>query len=96
MIATVFYIFVFSLIPHKEKRFLLPVFPFCVLALGYTLVRKLKDWKGWVSLFIVFSVAVELTVQGVYLVHHKLWVFSDHILSKPSLPHSFYTTKRYD
>lgn len=96
MITTIFYITVFSLIPHKEMRFLLPVFPFCVLALGYTLVRKVKSWGGMVRKFLYLSVLVELVVQGAYHVHHKLWVFTDYMLSKDTLPHSLFTTKRYD
>ena len=45
MYMTAFYVLVFSLIGHKEKRFLLPVFPFCVLAVGYLFIRKVKFWK---------------------------------------------------
>ena len=49
------------------------------------------------------SVIVELSIQGFYHIHHKLWVFTDYILEKAGksespnyFPHSFYTTKRYD
>ena len=34
---TAMYTIVFSLIAHKEPRFLLPVIPFCFLLLGYLL-----------------------------------------------------------
>lgn len=62
MYMTIFYVFVFSIIGHKEKRFLLPVFAFCVLAVGYLLVRKVKVWKGKVAWLIYFSVFVELSI----------------------------------
>lgn len=62
MYMTVFYFIVFSLIGHKEKRFLLPIFAFCVLALGYLISRKLKQWKGKLLCCIWFSIIVELIV----------------------------------
>lgn len=62
MYATIFYIIVFSIISHKEKRFLLPIFPFCVLALGYMLLRKLKSWKSKVTCLIWTSVIAEIVV----------------------------------
>ena len=31
---TVFYLLVFSAIPHKEMRFLLPILPFCFMMIG--------------------------------------------------------------
>ena len=95
MYCTIFYFVVFSLIPHKEKRFLLPIFAFSVLALGYLIVRKLKVWKGKILCFVWFSVIIELMIQGAYHIHHKLWVFTDYILEKGH-PHSFLTMKRFD
>ena len=62
MYLTSFYVLIFSIIGHKEKRFLLPVFPFCVLCVGYLFVRKVKFWKGKVTFLIYFSVIVELTI----------------------------------
>ena len=59
---TIFYVFVFSIIGHKEVRFLLPVFGFCVLMAGYVLVRKAKQLKGWVAKIINFAVFVELCI----------------------------------
>lgn len=62
MYASIFYFIVFSIIGHKEKRFLLPIFAFCVLAVGYLLVRKIRVWKNWVCFLIYLSVVVELTI----------------------------------
>ena len=80
MYITIFYFIIFSLIGHKEKRFLIPIFAFCVLALGYLITRKLKQWKGRILCCIWFSVIVELIIQGAYSIHHKLWVFTDYML----------------
>lgn len=93
---TVFYVIVFSIIGHKEKRFLLPIFPFCVLAVGYLLVRKAREWRSKVTYIIYFSVYIELLIQAVYLVNHRLWVFTDYMLAKGEPIVSFYTMKRYD
>jgi GPI mannosyltransferase 3 len=62
MYVTFFYVFVFSVIGHKEKRFLLPVFAFCVLVVGYLLVHKIKTWKRKVAWIIYLSVFVELSI----------------------------------
>ena len=47
MYMTVFYVLIFSIIAHKEKRFMLPILAFVFLVLGYLLVRKARCWgKG--------------------------------------------------
>ncbi len=47
MYMTVFYVLIFSIIAHKEKRFMLPILAFVFLVLGYLLVRKARSWgKG--------------------------------------------------
>jgi GPI mannosyltransferase 3 len=96
MYMTMFYVLVFSLIGHKEKRFLLPIFAFCVLAVGYLLVRKAKVWKNRVACIIYFSVVVEILIQAFYHLHHKLWVFTDFMTANGVQPHSFFTMKRFD
>lgn len=82
MYMTFFYVFVFSIIGHKEKRFLLPIFAFCALTVGYLFVRKAKAWKSKITCFIYFAVFVELSIQAFYQVNHRLWVFTDYMLSK--------------
>ena len=62
MYLTTFYVFVFSIIGHKEKRFLLPVFAFCVLTVGYLLSRKARVWKNKVKCIIYLAVVVELLI----------------------------------
>lgn len=98
-----FYLLVFSLIAHKEKRFMLAITAFTYLTLGYLLVRKVKIWKSWVGVIVWTGVLVEFAIQAFYHIHHKLWVFSDYMLAQGQAvgdadyhPHSFYTSKRYD
>lgn len=100
MYMTCFYIIIFSIISHKEKRFMLPIVPFVFLAIGYTLVRKVKTWRALVYRTLVGSAIVEIAIFIFYSIHHNLYVFTDHILaraqSEGTHPHSLYTEKRYD
>lgn len=105
MYSVIFYIAFFSIIiGHKEKRFMLPIVPFCFLATGYMLVRKIKTWKGKATCLVWASVIVEIIVQCVYGGHHNLHVLTDHILAKGGTqnypidyhPSSLYTMKRFD
>lgn len=77
-----FYLLIFSLIPHKEKRFMLAITAFTYLTLGYMLVRKIKVWKSWVATIVWTGVLVEIAIQAVYHIHHKLWVVSDYIMAQ--------------
>ena len=63
---SIFYILFFSLISHKEKRFMLPIVCFCHLSLGYLIWRKLKVWQGKILCFIYFSLFVETGINSVY------------------------------
>lgn len=95
----IFYIIIFSIIPHKEKRFMLPITAFIYLILGYLLVRKIKAWGRGVRLIIYLGIFAELGVHLFYHIHHKLWVFTDYMLAQGGSdyhPHSFFTSKRYD
>lgn len=59
-----FYLFVFSLIPHKEKRFMLAITAFAYMTLGYLLVRKVKDrtWRGWLRFIVWLGILVEIGI----------------------------------
>ena len=82
MYMTLFYILVFSIISHKEKRFMLPIVPFVFLALGYLLVRKVKAWRGLVYCTLLGSVIVEIGIHAFYHVHHNLYKLTDHMLAR--------------
>lgn len=91
---SLFYILVFSIISHKEKRFMLPIVFAILLMVGYTLNRKVKSWP--VSLILYSSVVVEIGIHGFYYIHHNLFKMTDYILEQNPHPHSIYTEKRYD
>ena len=103
MYMTVFYVLIFSIIAHKEKRFMLPILAFVFLVLGYLLVRKARSWgKGIIQKIIWLSLFAELSIHIAYFIHHNLWVMTDYMLekncqeNKNSHPHSLYTMKRFD
>lgn len=47
----VFYFLFFSLIPHKEIRFLLPMLPFCFIILGELVYHMFKRYSWWMAVF---------------------------------------------
>jgi hypothetical protein len=73
-LMVVFYLAVFSLISHKEYRFLTPIIPFCFLMLGYTLSIKMKTWPKFISFMIWLYIIAEAVV---YLLlfnsHFRYW-----------------------
>jgi len=101
MYMTIFYIIIFSIIAHKEKRFMLPIVAFVFLVLGYLLVRKTRVWgKKVIKTIIWLSIVGEIGIHLAYYIHHNLWVMTDYMLIKnqslDSHPHSLYTMKRFD
>ena len=101
MYMTIFYIIIFSIIAHKEKRFMLPIVAFVFLVLGYLLVRKTRVWgKKVIKIIIWLSIVGEIGIHLAYYIHHNLWVMTDYMLIKnqslDSHPHSLYTMKRKD
>lgn len=51
-----FYMLIFSLIPHKEMRFMVAITVFMFLTLGYLLVRKAKQLGKFLNLIILPTV----------------------------------------
>ena len=69
----VFYLIVFSVIPHKEMRFLLPILPFAFIMIGELLAQIIKKDSGLstvASLSIKIFIAVELIVMAIYVAFH--------------------------
>ena len=60
-IFCIFYIAFFSLVGHKEGRFLLPVLPFAFLLMGNLVVQKGFNF-GFTKKFLWLSIIVELIV----------------------------------
>lgn len=83
MYITIFYVIVFSIIAHKEKRFMLPIVAFVFLVLGYLLVRKSRVWSKKLIKFIIWlSIIGEISIHLAYYIHHNLWVMTDYMLVK--------------
>lgn len=83
MYMTIFYVIVFSIIAHKEKRFMLPIVAFVFLVLGYLLVRKSRVWSKKLIKFIIWlSIIGEISIHLAYYIHHNLWVMTDYMLAK--------------
>ena len=83
MYITIFYVIVFSIIAHKEKRFMLPIVAFVFLVLGYLLVRKSRVWsKKLIKYIIWLSIIGEISIHLAYYIHHNLWVMTDYMLAK--------------
>lgn len=83
MYITIFYVIVFSIIAHKEKRFMLPIVAFVFLVLGYLLVRKSRVWSKKLIKFIIWlSIIGEISIHLAYYIHHNLWVMTDYMLAK--------------
>ena len=92
-----FYVLFFSLIPHKELRFLLPILPFTLLTSGQLIAAKLPSkpvlFKTLLSLYIL----IELTVLAfLTLIHQRSWEVEDYLISKNEPIHSFYRLDRFD
>lgn len=46
-----FYFIFFSIIPHKEMRFLLPMLPFCFIMMGELVCSLFKKYPFWIALY---------------------------------------------
>lgn len=60
-----FYLLIFSLIKHKELRFLIPILPFCFLILGYFFFRKAKQFILWIKIIIIFNIVLNTLIIAV-------------------------------
>lgn len=92
------YLTVYTLIKHKELRFILPIIPFCYLMLGYTLHKAVKSQYNSLrlgtSLMIMAFLVVELAMGAFYLTNRlTLWKAIKHIQDQPSAAHSIYTLR---
>ena len=73
-ILTATYLIVFSLIAHKECRFVLPIVPLCALMVGYLLAKIIKQSgskirKG-VTAYLCVAIFVEVAM-GIFFLNYQ-------------------------
>ena len=61
---TIFYVIVFSAIPHKEQRFLMPIIPFAALVTGEHIAQNLKNYQRLYRYVLRLYVFVNILVFG--------------------------------
>ena len=83
---TATYLLVFSLISHKEPRFLLPIVPFCFLMLGHFLSKNIKtaapkSLKGrFITFYLALAIFVELGMLTFYTnIQFRHWEVHAHL-----------------
>ena len=67
---TVFYVIFFSLIPHKEVRFLVPLIPFTLLTTGQFIASQLQRRPNLLRFFLMAYIVVELAVLAFLTLFH--------------------------
>lgn len=102
-ILSLFYLLIFSLIAHKEVRFMLPIIPFSALMAGYglkkwakTVINKRKLQTG--TRFIVYIyIFVEVVMGIIFLnLHFRNWEVPAYLTEKDVAPHSVYFMQAVD
>jgi hypothetical protein len=91
---SIFYVAFFSLIPHKEVRFLMPILPFCILMAAECLNEQFKKRPTLVAFLLKLHLITEV---GVYVIYTQLegreWFVYKDIASRD--PHSVWITERF-
>jgi hypothetical protein len=91
----VFYVVFFSLIPHKEVRFLLPILPFCLLMSAECLNEQFKKRPTIVAFLLKLHVIIEITLYIIYAqIEGREWFVQKEIASRD--PHSVWITERFN
>ncbi len=101
MILVGFYLLIFSLIPHKEPRFLLPVVPLCFLLLGQFLATLIKSstpkWRKLLKVYLGIAIFVEIGMTLFFLnFHFRNWEPLAYLQAKEAAPQSIYTLPSID
>lgn len=93
----IFYILVFSAIPHKELRFLLPIVPFAFIMIAELLTQSMKRGSIIARLSVKIFVVVEILVAGVLMnFHQRDWEVANYLTRVKGSPvHSIYIQDRY-
>lgn len=75
MLIVISYLAVYSLIKHKEVRFVLPIIPFCCLMLGYTMHKGFKSSSSVVRLgakLIITAFIIVEVAMGYFYLNYRL------------------------
>mmetsp|Transcript_18584 Transcript_18584/g.13340 ORF Transcript_18584/g.13340 Transcript_18584/m.13340 type:complete len:108 (-) Transcript_18584:431-754(-) len=96
-IYVLFYLFVFSCIPHKEVRFLLPALPFIWLMTSQFLTEcVVTNFSSWFTRKLIFLGIVAETVYYVFYTLYDQTHFVKHEWLVTQDPTSFYDLNAYD
>ncbi|XP_055571209.1 GPI mannosyltransferase 3 isoform X4 [Falco biarmicus] len=68
LLAVIWTVLVYSMLSHKEFRFIYPVLPFCMVFCGYSL-KHLKSWKKSAASFLLLSNLLPALYTG--LIHQR-------------------------
>ncbi|NXH66291.1 PIGB mannosyltransferase, partial [Hydrobates tethys] len=68
LVAVIWTVLVYSMLSHKEFRFIYPVLPFCMVFCGYSL-KNLKAWKKSAASFLLLSNLLPALYTG--LIHQR-------------------------
>jgi len=82
----VFYVFFFSLIAHKEIRFMLPVWSFILVCIGELWSIAMKTWTRTFSFLLKLVIFVDVISLLVYETQMKMWYRIRHDLAKIEPP----------
>ena len=92
-----FYVVVFSIIAHKEHRFMLPIIPICGLMGGYAI----QKWANYspqnnitrivLKLLVYIYIVIELSQSVIMLNYHeRYWEIPAYLAAKEVAPQSVY------
>lgn len=70
MVLTTTCLIVYSMIPHKEERFILPIFPFLFLLMSKFILKAIK-WSAsfgkYLLWLLIISVIYEIVLQAAFI-----------------------------
>jgi len=94
---SLFYIVVFTLIPHKETRFLMPIIPFVIICTAEFVDVWLHKYPVFVAAYIKTHILLEvITMAKLLLTHNRASQARVALLNEDPDMHSFYSIDTYN
>jgi uncharacterized membrane protein len=91
------YTLAFSMIPHKEDRFIVPVMPYLLILAGDFMYKQMKRYGRGVAILLLVAVAYEVVIQtAYYMCENKHYRPLTDIMRTDPAPHQLYHSNRYD